>query len=158
MPDMKVPFQSYPALPKSEGGLYIARNFDEVQKYLSSVRADLTTLQATVATLVSGDQIVPHMTIAGNIASDGTGWSSTNRIILEIVSVVPTFVSGNANISFQNAFPHGLGSVICSNGDGPADLVMNTSNYSKASFGISAILAGAVFNGGARVNYTAVGW
>lgn len=30
----KVPYQSYPALPQSQGGLHIARNFAEVEKHL----------------------------------------------------------------------------------------------------------------------------
>lgn len=33
----KVPFQHYPALPQSQGGLYIARNFSEVEKYVNGI-------------------------------------------------------------------------------------------------------------------------
>lgn len=119
-----------------------------------------TTATSAITTIQTADLVVPHIAgTVGNIATSGATWSSGQRFILEVGSTVITFTSGNSNVTFASAFPHGLSSVVVSNGDGPAGVILNTSNYSLSACGISAINSdGSLFGGGLRVNYTALGW
>lgn len=119
-----------------------------------------TTATSAITAIQTADLVAPHIAgTVGNIATGGATWSSGQRFILEVGSTVVTFTSGNSNITFASAFPHGLASVVVSNGDGPAGVILNTSNYSLSACGISAINSdGSLFGGGLRVNYTALGW
>jgi hypothetical protein len=45
----KVPYQSYPALPQSQGGLFIARNFSEVQAIIDGLRTDVNNATAKLS-------------------------------------------------------------------------------------------------------------
>lgn len=118
-----------------------------------------TTASASISTLQTADLVVPHITGTGtNIASDGAGWISGQRFLLVMESAVLNFSGGNQNIVFPSAFPHGLGSVVVSHGGTPSDTVLNTTNYSKAGCGVSAISGGATVTGLLRIHYIALGW
>lgn len=124
----------------------------QLEDYVDEVRTDIDTA-------ATADLVVPHISGTGaNIATAGANWVSGQRFLMVMESAVLNFTAGNQNIVFPSAFPNGLGSVVVSHGGGPADTVLNTTNYSLAGCGISAILAGGAVTGLLRINYIALGW